>query len=186
MKKILLVLTLLMTISLSCRKNSDDASNIFPIETQEGRNTFGCYVNGSAFIAGTTLFGLVSPVNVSYYQDSAQYYQAGFLSINGIDARYSLDVAGDIVINKLKVFGVGEYNLQHAGGNCASTYSCDDIGYRNATTGRIYYAESGKLIVTKLDTVSKIVSGKFNFIAKDTLGNRIEVTDGRFDARYSN
>lgn len=186
MKKILLVLTLLITTLLSCRKNRTDTSYIFPTETQEGKNTFGCYVNSTAFIAGTTLFGLVSPVNANYYKDSTQYYQGGFLSINGIDARYSLNVAGNVVINKLRVFGVGEYNFQNTGGNCASTYSCDDIGYHNASTGKTYFAESGKLIITKLDTLTKIISGKFDFIAKDTSGNKVEVIDGRFDVKYSN
>jgi hypothetical protein len=107
------------------------------------------------------------------------------LSIGGIDARYSLDIAGDIVINKLQVFGVGEYYLMHVA-NCGSNYGCDGIGYHNAKTSKTYFAESGKLTIIKLDIINKIVSGRFNFLAKDTAGNRIQITNGRFDAKYLN
>lgn len=185
MQRVLLAFTLLTAISMSCRKNSDNNADSFPAETQEGKNTLGCYINDTAFISGTILFGQVRPVNVSYYRDSTTYYKAGFLSIGGIDARYFLDIAGDIVINKLQVFGPGEYNLQHVA-NCGSNYGCDDIGYHNAKTNKTYFAESGKLIITKLDTINNIVSGRFNFVAKDTTGNRIQITNGRFDAKYLN
>ncbi len=182
MKKTFFLLTLLITIFISCRKNTDN-SNTFPAETNEGRNTLGCYIDGTAFIAATTLFGLVSPLNVSYYRDSTSIYKAGFLSIGGIDARYQDNIAGNLVINKHNVFGVGEYNLVHVN-NCASTYGCDGIGYYNAKTGKTYFAESGKLTITKLDTLQRVVSGTFSFMAKDTLGNIKHITRGRFDAKY--
>ena len=185
MKKTLLFSLLLPIICTSCLKTRVNNENVFPAETQEGKNTFGCFINGQAFIAATTLFGLVRPVNVYYYKDSTAYHKAGFLSINGTDARSSMDIAGDIMINKQQVFGTGTYNLQPVA-NCGTANGCDDIVYSNVKANKPYFGEYGTLTVTKLDTLNKIVSGRFSFVAKDTLGNSVQITAGRFDAKYLN
>ncbi len=171
-------------VTLSCKKNKPDPI-VFPEETQEGKNTFGCYVNDKPFIASTTLLGLVKPLSVNYFRDSTPNYPAGFLSVSGIDARYSSDHAGDVVINTLRVFSTGEYNLVHTI-NCNGIYPCDGIVYRNASANKNYFATSGKLSITRLDTLNKIVSGRFYFTAKDAAGISVTITDGRFDAEYSN
>jgi len=183
MKRILISLSFL-SLFISCRKNKSDIIQ-FPAETQSGLNTFGCYIDGQAFIPSTTLFGNIRPINVYYTPDSTRYYNAGFLSIQGIDARYSLDFAGDILLQKLQVFGIGEYSLNHVF-NCVNPYNCDGGEYYNAKEGKTYFIESGKLTITKLDTLNKIISGRFYFLSKDTLGNRKEVTSGVFDTKYIN
>ncbi|MEQ1796381.1 MAG: hypothetical protein ABL872_00445 [Lacibacter sp.] len=183
MKKSLITLCL-FSLFISCRKNNSDSIQ-FPEETQSGLNTFGCYIDDKAFIPATTLFGNVQPIHVYYTPDSTQYYKAGFLSIQGIDARYSLDFAGDVLLQKLQVFGIGEYSLNHAF-NCANPYNCDGGGYYNAKEGKTYFIESGKLTITRLDTLNKIISGRFYFTSKDTFGNRKEIKAGVFDTRYIN
>ncbi len=180
----LVIIFCVFTLLPSCHKNN--TNNIqFPAETQNGLNTFGCYINDKAFIPSATLFGNVKPINVYYTPDSTQYYMAGFLSIQGIDARYSLDFAGNIILQKLQVFGTGEYSLNHVF-NCTNPYNCDGGGYYNAKENKTYFIESGKLTITKLDTVNKIISGKFYFTSKDTLGNLKEVKKGVFDTKYIN
>lgn len=122
---------------------------------------------------------------VYYAADSNLYYKAGFLSILGTDARYNLDFAGKVSIQKLPVLGTGEYSLGHVF-NCASSpYDCDAGSYYNAKEWKNYFIESGKLTITKLDTINKIISGRFYFTAKDTLGNRKEITNGVFDTKYT-
>lgn len=167
---------------IACRKSNYTIP--FPEETRSGLNTFGCYIDGKAFVASTTLFGNVRPLTVFYTPDPTTYYKAGFLSIQGIDARYALDHAGNVSIQKLKVFGTGEYALLHAF-NCADPYSCDRGGYYNAKEGKTYFIESGSLTITKLDTISKIISGRFHFTSKDNSGIRKEVQNGIFDGKYS-
>lgn len=181
MKRIVLTLSLL-SFFISCRRNNIERIQ-FPAETQSGLNTFGCYVDGDEFIPSATARGMVHPINVYYTPDSTQLYKAGFLSIQGIDARYQLDFAGSVVIQKLQVFGVGEYSLSHVF-NCIGPYACDGGSYRNSKEGKDYFIESGKLTITKLDTINKIVSGRFYFSSKDISGNRKEVTNGVFDTRY--
>jgi hypothetical protein len=92
-------------------------------------------------------------------------------------------VSGNLVINKMNVFGTGEYSLISQAGT-GNNFHLDDIGYYHEQSRKTYLAISGKLTVTKLDTVNHIVSGRFYFTAKDSLGSKVEVTDGRFDAKY--
>jgi hypothetical protein len=185
MKRILIGLSLLF-LFISCRKNHNNNDSVkFPAETQSGLNTFGCYIDGNAFIPSTTLFGNVHPISVYYTPDSTEYYKAGFLSIQGVDARYSLDFAGRVWIQKLQVFGTGDYSLRHVF-NCVRPYDCDGGVYDNAKENKTYFIESGKLTITKLDTLNKIVSGRFDFTSKDTLGNIKEVKGGVFDTKYVN
>jgi hypothetical protein len=181
MKKVCISLSFLL-ILLACKKNGNSGIQ-FPPETQTGLNTFGCYVDGQPFIPSTTLSGNVHPINVHYTPASTPYYKAGFLSIQGIDARYSLDYAGNVFFQKLPVFGTGEYSLTHVF-NCVQPYDCDGGDYYNAKERKSYFIENGRLTITKLDTVNKIISGRFSFVAKDTLGNRKVVTKGVFDATY--
>ena len=183
LKSIFFIALVLFTIS--CRKN---ARNSFPGETQQGKNTIGCFIDGIPFYSATTVFGFVSPINVNYYKDSfPTLYSAGYLAVQGIDARYDLDIAGSIVINKKNIFAIGQYPLVSQSVTiCNQNRSCNYIGYYNSKTQKSYSAESGNLTLTKLDTVNKIVSGHFYFTAKDSLGNRIQVTNGRFDAKYLN
>ena len=180
-----IVFTALVLFTISCRKND---INSYPEETQQGKNTIGCYIDGTAFYSSTTIFGLVSPINVNYYKDSFPLlYSAGYLAVQGIDARYDLDIAGSIVINKKNIFAIGQYPLVSQSVTiCNQNRSCNYIGYYNSKTQKSYSAVSGNLTLTKLDTINKIISGRFYFTAKDSLGNSIQVTNGRFDAKYLN
>ena len=185
-KSTVLILSSVLISTVSCLKQQNQA-DAFPAETQEGKNTIGCYIDGTPFIAATTLFGAVLPVSVTFYKDTIQYpHKAGFLSIGGTDARYTLDVAGHLSLNKVNVFAMGNYPLTNQNLICIERRECDGIAYYNSKTGRTYFAESGKFTLTRLDTINKIVSGRFYFTAKDSLGNRIQITDGRFDAKYRN
>jgi len=170
-------------IIASCEKSNTPAI-VFPEITQEGKNTFGCYVDHDQFIASTTLFGLVHPISVSYFYDSTQMYKAGSLFIQGIDARSTLPFAGSVVVQKMNIFAPGTYPLTYIP-NCSQQYTCDASWYRNTTLSTNYFSESGELIITKLDTVNRIVSGTFHFTAKDLNGVKKEITNGRFDAKYN-
>jgi hypothetical protein len=81
MKKISLIIIALI-FTLACKK--EQKADELPSETQEGKNTFGCLINNDALFAGTTLFGLVSPLNVSCYATAQSGFKAGSLYIQGI------------------------------------------------------------------------------------------------------
>jgi hypothetical protein len=44
----------------------------------------------------------------------------------------------------------------------------------------------GKLTITKYDKINRIISGRFFFTGKDAVtGKIVNITDGRFDIKYT-
>lgn len=181
--KLLVACIFILLTLFSCKKDYKQVTT-FPEVTQEGKNTFGCYISTDKFIAGTTLFGLVIPLSVQYYTDSTNIYKSGSLFIEGIDARSTLSYSGMIAIQKMGVFSTGVYPLTYVA-NCNKQYACDASFYYNDKLGKNFFADTGELVITKLDTLNKIVSGTFHFSAKDSSGVTKEITNGRFDAVYT-
>ncbi len=179
--KILTLVISVLCVYTACFKSKINGPK-FPLETQSGLNTFGCYIDNKAFIPSTTLFGNVHPLSVYYQPNSSKTYKAGFFSIQGIDAR-NIAHSGRILIQKQHVFGPGEYPISNIP-DCDKPYNCDNGDYYSSKQGISYFIESGKLAITRLDTANKIVSGRFYFTAKDNLGNKKEITGGVFDAKY--
>ena len=185
MRKLLFYSLFIFSLSFSsCEK--DDFKDF---EAKYG--TFKCKIDDKEFRPSTTLGGNVSPINVSYCPTGSQRYfnyPPGYLSIQGIDARFSLDIAGDVCIQKIGVFGVGEYPLTSQ--ECENFYTCDASWYYKTnewdyyTKEGNYSAESGKLTITKLDTIERRISGTFYFNSKDIKGNKKKITNGVFNVNY--
>jgi hypothetical protein len=141
---------LIITSSSNCLK--EPFKEKLPPVTQEGKNTFGCFVDGNPFIPGETLFGNITPLSCYYYYDSTNMYKAGSLFIQGIAVNN--EVSGDIFIQKINVFGTGKYNLRSD--SCLLPYQCNGVGYykKNEGTdyvgqGVTYFAITGELVITK-------------------------------------
>lgn len=67
----LAVITYLSCFFYSCKKNSQTIS--FPEEPPSGLNTFGCYIDGMAFVASNTVFGYVKPLTIYYTPNPTPY-----------------------------------------------------------------------------------------------------------------
>jgi hypothetical protein len=55
-------------------------------------------------------------------------------------------------------------------------------------TDNVYYSKSafpGKVEITKLDTVNKIIAGTFYFTGQNPQLQTLEITAGRFDVKYN-
>ena len=175
MKKMLFI-CLLILFSLSCEKWETD-----PEKVELG--TFRWKVNGKRSEKLSTLFGQVHPISAYYYADT-KGYQPGFLSLQGISAG-----TGTVGIQKIGVFGIGEYQLSTQ--DCENYYNCDGGGYSvwgelREGKGVYYFLEKGKLTITKLDTVTNIISGNFYYNAVDDLGNKKRITRGVFNVNFYN
>lgn len=137
-----------------------------PPETQEGKNTFGCLVNGKAWV-------VVSSTRAS------GVYQAGILSISGSILKPQVQ---DIAINIEEVsdpIEVGrEYDLTSIPNNRATIFYSLDCQYEAENT------VSGNLIITRLDRVNHIVAGVFSFVTSITGCDTLTITHGRFDIQY--
>ncbi len=173
-----LILLLLITFTLSCCNKDDDQPKTelekLPLATQTGANTFGCLLDGQAFIPS----GGTNPLDCVYQFVNGGYYFA--LQGNKRDSE-----------NNYFRIGVGTINLQIAQNH---TYQLLENQNGNAT-GRFYYNtlykntssnHTGELKITKLDTQNKIVSGTFWFDVLHPVTNQVvKIRDGRFDMQYT-
>jgi hypothetical protein len=140
-----------------------------PPATQVGKNTFGCLVNGKAWVTRTSI-------------DAAAFYQDGIFSL-GAD----IDIPSQSI--GLSVRELGQYILAE------QVYDLSNIPHAAALfiirkTPICFYDEentiTGVLHVTKFDPSNRIIAGRFEFVTIASNCDTIVVTDGRFDLTYAN
>lgn len=169
-----LLLLALSSLFAACKKDSpQDELSKLPPTTQTGANTFGCLVNGKAWMpAGGGVFDNL----LSVIYDPT--FQGGNLSIrakkimNGTTTRITLN--GDS-INFVGVYPL----LLHSHFNVvySDQINCDFHTYYDTPL-------SGSLNISKFDTTNRIISGTFSFKVSTAGCGIIDVTEGRFDVKY--
>ena len=171
MKAILMIL-LWLPLAVGCKKNE---LNALPPETQVGANTFGCLVNGKAWVPKKGGLFTDPPVQGAFYGARGQlnlWVQANNSDGSGLDFW---------VENPLRT---GEYPLRYTTGiyptiilpkNYALYYQSDG----SYITSPQY---TGTMTITRTDTIRGIISGTFEFTAFNAKsGLTVSVTNGRFD-----
>ncbi|UOQ98671.1 DUF6252 family protein [Hymenobacter sp. 5317J-9] len=173
--KLLLLLALLSSLG-GCKKDPapeppTDPLSLLPPETQTGRRTFGCLVNGQAWTpAGSPLGG---PVLTAQYLNKHLSVVASGLTSDGKSS------GGVIQIGIDNITTVGRYTLIRRD---TSFVSYDDV-----RTNCLYYPNASHpatVEITKLDLPNRIVSGRFSFTLETPGCGRVEVTNGRFDCPF--
>ena len=168
MKKKLLLIGFILCFSLTtCRKNQEP---VLPPETTIGAMSFGCKINGKVFVPkdGRGKPGLY----VQYvYLDGGWY-----LNIPAVDWRSSYPILSVHIETDSLLIEEGEYEFKLEKGYPSAFYS--------AETFYILLENKGRLNIKKHDLTNRILAGTFYFTAENSKGERVEVTDGRFDIRY--
>lgn len=172
MKKLFPLLLILM---LSCSDdNSKPKSELdkLPPATQTGENTFGCLLDGKAFLPG----GGINPLDCVYqYVDGGYYFALQGNRRNSLNHLISIAIATE----NLEIEEGLTYQLrQQSQGNAYGRFS---YSAQPTFTSEIY---TGELIITQLTPTT--VSGTFWFDIVDYEGNLREIREGRFDMEYSN
>jgi len=179
MKNLNLIVFLLfgLTIStFSCKKQPVDQLSLLPPATQTGANTFGCLVDGAAFVPESSGFFSGPPFKAEYGSTPqlAVFSIAGSRKGDGIIANVS------IATDSLKI-GEGETLLlsgYNTPGKASGAYAYNSTAYQ--TNANV----TGALTITRLDTINLIVSGTFYFNAVSKGGDTVRITNGRFDTHY--
>ena len=171
-----LILLLIPLLLAACKK---DEMKLLPDATQTGANTMGVIVNDKAWEAnGGTGFQPAKPVDGGYlaptsFDKSRHNVIVESTRKNGTGFQiYLRDVSkpGEYLLSTTTNLFGGELRQPQ---NYGAYY----------IPGKLYMTTSrytGKVIITRADTVNKIVSGIFAFKAehgKDT----VTITNGRFD-----
>jgi hypothetical protein len=171
MKNLLLLILTVFTLT-SCDKDDDKAKNPIdqlPPATQTGARTFGCLLDGVAFVP--TKFN-----GSSWYQ----YVNGYYFSLQGnMYVNKELILLG-LSTDNLKIEEGKTYILQaKIDGNASAKYF-DDYDDSRTTS-----SEKGEMTITKLDLTKNIVSGTFFYDIKDSKGVLHKITNGRFDMPFT-
>lgn len=171
-------LTLLLFFSslfLNSRCKKDNEPQL-PPETTIGAMTFGCKIDGKVFVPKGSYAGP---------DISAQYLYLGpgpgggwYLNIGAANRVDNPKISIGIITDSLRLIEGSLYELKrmkgYAYGDCLS-----DITFLRMNAGDL-----GNLFVTKHDTIQRILSGRFSFTASRSTGEKVNITEGRFDIRY--
>ncbi len=180
MKKVIYVLLYMCMSSLLFACDSDDDSSKPPLEqlpaaTQEGKNTMGALINGVPFIPDRRA---LNPPR-------------GFYQFNPESEKFVLGItAGQGGGNKLTTLVINGLDIEIEEAN--KTYSL--VNEESGNFSGIYWnkvklvsqsEDSGTLTITKFDLKAQIIAGTFEFTVVNNEGETINITDGRFDIRFT-
>ncbi|MFH6985928.1 hypothetical protein [Marinoscillum luteum] len=138
-----------------------------PPLTTTGENTFGCLVNGEAFVVTNT-----SQQVAIFQQGQLQF--GGNIDKDDLDEGLSILIGDPIETNKTYIYAMEpsffmRYYLRTSASNCR--YEVEDT-YK------------GSITFTKIDRTNLIISGTFEFSTVTAGCDTVKITDGRFDMQY--
>jgi hypothetical protein len=183
--KLLLFVIACTNIFAACKKDKTEPTELskLPAATKTGANTFGCLVNGKAWVAQRNDCSIFCSPSLKILYDAAY---GGTISItalkidisNNIDEQFNIffDSSNFKTIHPITLFNT----LTTASfRNYATTNSCSNyLRYLDSTVNY-----SGKVILTKYDLQNGIFSGIFDFTLSKPGCEIISVTEGRFDKK---
>jgi hypothetical protein len=168
MKPLLVLLPVLILLITACQKDEVDA---LPKTTREGKHSFGCLIDGEAFLPKKSEWRILQPKPQEPL--FAWYVKRTFdvLATGG---------GKRIFIRLPNVIQTGTHIL--ADGQPATAYGSCQVGSAEYYTATTY---TGQVIISRFDTVARIAAGTFEFTALDyQSGKTVTITDGRFDVRF--
>lgn len=172
----LAVLSLVLWFA-GCKKDDPNCPPDLPCATQNGENTYGCYIDGKPWVAKVE-FNVFDPsahkIEASYDETDYGTFNDNYVRLLGV---YYGDTSTSLIIHFNPLQRIGNVVLD----------SLNFYGIRFRTSHAVYDIDENspyEINVTKLDFEKNIISGTFFFrgiYKKDT----IDITEGRFDIRYS-
>ena len=165
MKPLFFLLALTFAFATACKKEEADA---LPKTTQTGQHTFGCLINGQAFLPKKAEEDIMQarPAEpfVTYY-----YKRTLNLSASGNGHRIHIALPG--------LVRPGTYPLGQLRHGCYTT--APETYYTDDST------HTGSVLLSRFDTVARIAAGTFEFSAHDHLSEKaVRLTKGRFDTKF--
>jgi len=171
MKSLYLHIILLLLTCAACKDGALAPKEQLPPATQEGRNTFGCLVNGEVWVPNISInpsiHRLTGYFSEGYFYLRANRTKEGKRQSFGLDHKY--------------IDSIGIYSLEPTIDQPIIQVFFKDSEDRYDTDS---VATPGELNISYLDTSKRIISGTFYFDAINEAGKVMEIRDGRFDLKY--
>jgi hypothetical protein len=152
----------LILLSASCKKNNvqpQSELSKLPPATQTGADTFGCLINGQAFIPGGSLFS-GSHKQCNYIYTGGGYYFTILTThqdYNGLIKQVQVET-DSLTISEGQTLILRHLYPGHANAVYAFIGANNNLNSYSTTD-----TSSGQLTITKFDQVNQIVSGIFYF-----------------------
>jgi len=188
--KLLLIPLILLTLSIGCKKNSNNNPTAeidkLPAITQTGVNTFGCLINGVAFTPSVPML-LGKKTLKCYYDPTFENGAINLSAENIINSNKSILIAiNTFGINDIGSFSSSYYYSVNIPKRVILTYdNTINICSFSSSTPPPPSLDTGLLEITKFDKTTSIISGKFQFTFYTTACDTMKITDGRFDIKYN-
>ena len=172
---LLLVCLVIVLSAAKCQKDNDPPEDKLPPITTEGKNTFGCKINGEVWVPWVHPFSILSKLSSGY--DNGHFMVVATRRTEDDDQIMSINIFE-------KFYNEGEYSISPVE-NSRAIYTDSEL-LCEYMTDTIY---NGVLNILRRDTMAGIISGTFSFTGyfsddNDDCLEYIEVTDGRFDVFY--
>lgn len=167
--KFLLILLLAGLGFQGCKKEQPGPE--LPLLTNEGKNVFGCKVNGAIWLPDyDRAYTSSRPIQGDYYAGGFTISVSGFSEGQNMHQTLYINMAGG-------VFETGRYELN--GEDIATGF----VDWETGCEYRMSTLNDGWIEFTYLDTIANIASGRLKFSITDPECGTINVTEGVFDIR---
>lgn len=187
MKRYMPIAFCLLLLACSKKKKDEDVvpQDKLPSVTQEGKNTFGCLVNGIVLLPKgfVGVPNLVRSYDASY--NNGNFY-VGIYNIGGdnetTEQSLTLRIARNFrdAGNFPLVMPIQQASVSYSRINTATRKGCEyepgDVNNQSE--------QSGQLTITKLDKLKGVIAGTFSVMLIKKGCDTIRVTDGRFDVSF--
>jgi hypothetical protein len=177
LRRTFIVTTLLVVAMVACKKDAKvieapvDEITKLPQVTAIGAGTFGAIVKGKAFI------GKITECIYSHDNNYPDYYN---FTLTAIDADKNTIQISLPIVSKLaekNSYTLNNMTFSHWAGKYTDGAATENIYQTNATI-------NGTVSFSKADDENKIFSGIFSFTVVNSAGEKVTITDGRFDTHY--
>lgn len=196
---LLVIISLLFISIISCKKEQPvvDQLSLLPPITSNGANTFGCLIDGLAYLPKGSNSGCTNPFATPPIE--LVFRDSGIAQIDFNNASSTCSFSPE---NFLLRFHIANYKSLKNGDSYMWRESNWGTGsnfpfYQNYIVGSIYddslkipywfnsYYNSGSTFINKIDTSNRIISGTFQGKLKMRDGTREKnITNGRFDIKW--
>jgi hypothetical protein len=173
MRHILIALSIALLLLTSCKKEKDK----LPSATATGANTFGCLVDGKAWLpTGGGFWSGVNPTSGGFFRNVDQ-------SLNVYIKAYAENEAFQIFLKH--VTSAGTYELNQDTDIMPGPIFPESYGSYSLTGQDDFITDAshtGRVQITYADTLQGIVAGTFEMqLFQKSTGKVINVSKGRFD-----
>ncbi len=171
------ILTAAWLLLMACCTKED--KDPLPKPTQEGKNTFGCKINGEPWVPdGGTGFQAIKPITGGFnvIGENPGVRRIWIRTLSKDKQRIHLHIEdvrlGEHLLNNdTQILPIALF---------AKNYGMYQVGSSTFTTSSRH---TGKITITKADTITGVLAGTFEFTVGNSSGTTYEITEGRFDIK---